>query len=246
MYKYLLGLATLIIVGCGSDGSNEASIAPTANVEPVEAAEVEPKSKSHNVVENLRTDTVYEDFDDKFHIRLIGRIDTILNFDDIPMKQFNRFRLQKVDIYKEDGFWVIPHPDYEFKLGEMPFDETLNEVVYVEGDSSKFDNINGYAQLYGMQDGELPATQFARFTFMPKGGDVRSVTPHHYEDLFNVNLEGEGKSANPQAYRTKDGGMIITLRGGNENSEYLAILLFAKNGQLVKRKVESIAEPIES
>ncbi|KAB2808604.1 hypothetical protein [Phaeocystidibacter luteus] len=246
MYKYLLGLATLFTLSCGSDGSAEAGIAPASTPDPVVVEKEEPQARQMDVVEKLRTDTVYEEFDDKFHIRLVGRIDTVLNFDDIPMKLFSRFRLQKVEVYKENGFWVIPHPDYEFKLGEMPFDETLNEVVYVEGDSSKFDNINGYSQLYGIRDGELPSTQFARFTFLPKGGDVRSVTPHHYEDLFNVNLKGEGKSANPQAYRTKDGGMIITLRGGGENSEYLAILLFAKNGQLVKRKVETIAEPSES
>lgn len=242
MLKNLLLLGTLILAGCSSSHSDEAGLTPIPRnaAEPTTTEEISaaPVSVASTVAD---TSAVVEN--NTFPVRLAGKVDTNLRLEDIPLERFGRFRLRKIPTHKEEGYWAIAHPDYTFKIGEMPFDTAVNVLTYKEGDSSVVKLINEYPY-YGT-NGTIPKSQISRFTFTPTDGDLTIVLPRYYEDLFNLNFKGEGKTGNPQAYRVGTDEMLIVFKSGAVDSKYVVIYHFNAKGEVIQRVVGNIAPNAE-
>ncbi len=166
-----------------------------------------------------------------------GHIDTLLRFEEVPLDQLRHFRYSKMEVNPEENSYIIQHPNYNYRLGEMPFDSAFSKLTYND-DSSSVVLINGLT-FYGT-NGEIPRTQFSRFTYTPKEGDLQIIRPEDYEDLFNLNFEGEGKTANPTAYNLPNSETIITFKGGSDSARYIAAFWFNGQGKLKQRRIQKL------
>lgn len=232
MNRIILLALTLFLVSCGSSESDEqqpTTSAPSTDLVETPEAELEEPSP----LETKKS----SDGQRLFRVRLEDRTDTLLTFDQVPLGTFQRFRYNKLNIIPEETNFVIEHPKYQYKLGEMPFDSAFSELTYND-DSSAVVLINGL-EFYGTK-GTIPRTQFSRFTYTPAEGNLHIIRPEDYEDLFNLNFQGEGKNGNPAAYSLPNNETIIVIHGGSDDAKYVAAFLFDGEGMLVKRRVQEI------
>ncbi len=234
MKKLLLPFCVLAIISCGSDNADSNGVIP-----------LHPEKESADSTEQNSSVSQEDDnggvFDQYLNVLLDDGTDTSMVFERIPFDRFKRFRYRKLMLEKRDEYWVITHPDYEYKMAEIAFVPELNEFTYTGPDSTTIELINKH-HFYGT-GGEMPETEFSRFTFLPVGGDVKNIPEDVTQELYNINLRNPGRDGNPQAYRLMDGGMIMVLEGGAEGYEYMAMFLFDKDGELINKKIEYLPQP---
>lgn len=226
----LLGFA--LLVACGSDNQDENGVIP------IETPEVSVENSEAEKADDDAADGV---FDEYLNVRFHDGTDTAMVFDRIPISKLSRFRYRKLMLEKREEYWVITHPDFEFKMAEVEFVPELNQIQYTDKDSTIVGEINGH-RVFG-SGGENPKTEFARLTFTPNGGDLKNIPEPVTHDLYNINLGGEGRNGNPQAYTLMNGVILMTLKGGSEGNEYMTLFMFDSTGELMNRRVEYL--PVE-
>lgn len=226
-------LATLIglslFISCGSDHQDENGVIP------IEVPSQNAEKETPKPEENRTSEDALEEL---LNVRMQDGSDTSMVFDRIPIQEFGRFRYRKLMLEFRDDYWVLTHPDFEFKMAEIEFSPELNRIQYSDPDSTVVDKISGH-RVFGT-GGEIPKTEFARLTFTPTGGDLKNIPEPATHDLYNIQLGGEGRNGNPQAYRLQSGSILMTLKGGSEGNEYMALFMFDESGELLKRRVEYI------
>lgn len=235
MNKLFALFGFLLLVACGSDNQDKNGVIP------IETPEVADEATSNDEQNQDEAEGV---FDEYLNVRFHDGTDTSMVFERIPMERFSRFRYRKLMLEKRDEYWVITHPDFEFKMAEVEFVPELNQLQYADRDSTIVDGINGH-RMFGAGD-ELPKTEFARLTFTPNGGDLKNIPEPVTHDLYNINLGGEGRNGNPQAYVLMNGVILMTLKGGTEGDEYMAMFMFDSEGELMNRRVEVLPQREET
>lgn len=169
-------------------------------------------------------------------IRLEDGRDTTIRFRDLNIMNFysDFINLPKLKVYVEEDLVVIEHPEYEFKLREIPFDTAMSELTFTpDGKYLELINDNNF---YGT-DGGIPKTQFGRFTFKKIDGDIQIVDPKFYDDLYNVDFINRRGKTRVEAFKVGESSSIVTFSGSDGAGGYIAVFLMNGEGEVTDRTI---------
>ncbi|TNE27937.1 MAG: hypothetical protein EP346_10775 [Bacteroidetes bacterium] len=227
-------ILALVLLSCSNSTHDEAGILRSKLAPDTVIAIDTPaviKAEEERVPES-----VVNEPDSMIPFQLQNGSDTLIAFRDLNIENFDmdRIHLPKLKVYVEGDLVVIEHPEYEFKLREIPFDTTMSELTFTnEGEYLAYINDNNF---YGT-DGGIPKTQFGRFTFKKKEGDVQIVDPKYYDDLYNVGFINRRGKTNVKAFNVDENKALITFTGSDGAGGYIAVFLMNGEGEVTDRTI---------
>lgn len=233
---YLLAAVFTLAWACSSPDEERAGVvvAPASEEVVNDSAAEEPESPKEETQPARVIPSESAEY--LFPIRRRDGSDTVLTAEYLATYNYREELYPFIKAVKEDDILVIRHPEFEYKLRAMPFDSSMAIITYHLRDEDQVTSID-YHDVIGT-GGDLPKTQIARFTFLPKdGGDLVIVRPEFYEDLYNPSFFIRRELTSPHAFRTPDGGCILSISGGDGAYGYIAFLHMSPEGEVLHREI---------
>lgn len=227
-------LIVCTLSACNSTPAEKAGVSVSRT--PVETPEL-PDSDTSPAVRGVKEQHSQPEVRNDSLIPVINRDgkDTLIGFSRFDAFEFPEINLPALRVTREEDVFVITHPRYEFKLREMPFDTAMNELVFDAENVNQLLLVNDHL-IHGT-DGDIPKSQFSRFTYRPVDGDVEIVNPVYYEDLYNMGFRIRNDLTNPRAYRIRNNGCIIRIDGSDGAGSYVALFLMDNEGNVIRRSI---------